>query len=1156
MEKKFVLLRQRKLLERLDVMPFVFIYGILLAMHYSMELNFIVQMSCFVVTVITQFVVFFCKFWSEKSRAIICFQLVNNINQANYVRTDFIHSDFKANNRSEISKISKTKESIIIEVDKINYIYDENKKTFLKAKFELNKKLREFLDAEPYNNNSLVEQTQEKFGKNLMNIPIPSFIDLYKEHVVAPFFVFQIFCIMLWIFDDYGIHSFTTLTMLCIFEATVVGQRIMNLVALRKMRNPPHYIKVYRNNTWTKISSEELIPGDIVSIIDGTNLDAAEETKSKEEENFFMKLLSKLKEMKKKAEEKRGLKSVNTSIAKNKEKEGVPLTCDLILISGSAIVNESMLTGESIPQIKESISRMDEKEDFIYDPKVMHKSCTLFAGTTVVKGCRDESDDILPKYVKEGPPDKGCICMVTKIGFNTSQGKLLRTVMFTSDKNQGESLEAFIFIFFLLAIAIYAAYIVLLEGIEREGEITYKLLLRCIIIITSVVPAELPIELSLAINNSLLFLQGKKIMCIEPFRIPFAGKIDICCFDKTGTLTKDEFLMKGVVCPTSNNVISAQEVDETTSSILLGCNSLLSIGGKVVGDPIELVVFKSAGGSLINNMINSKTGLKIFVERRYAFDASLKRMSVLCKVYSSVYKNVTYKRVLSKGAPEVMKSLFSNIPDNYDEIANKFAKKGFRILAIGYKDDESLNVSSHRDEVEKNLTYAGLLITETPLKSDTPKYINELLNADLNCIIITGDHHLTTAKIAVDLNIGPHTVLFGKITYKSQEKKCCIEWFDLDKKLIKETKCLNEVIELSSEYMLGLVGEEVLKLEDIKDSDLPEKSKIFKHIKLYCRVAPLQKDMIVRELIKAGCNPSMCGDGSNDVGALKRALIGVALLNSEDLAKTDKSKEQPFSILSLDDDTNIKSGDVTAAAPFTSKSGSIKCMKNIFIRGRCTLVITFQMFKILALNCLMTAYCMSILALKGVKFSDYQSTYIGFLVAFCFLMLSRGEPLKKLNKNYPQFTIFTVASIISIVGQAVTHLISLQLIIYITELSDPVAIGKVKSLEDPFSPTLMNTVVFLYTAINNVTNFLVNYIGEPFMENITKNIWMQRLCWGVWGVVIVLIFELHSDLNEYFELLPLADDLYFRLSIIGILAADLVICYVFENWKKIFRLYK
>lgn len=98
-----------------------------------------------------------------------------------------------------------------------------------------------------------------------LNVPSPTFKEMFKEHAVAPFFVFQLFCVLLWTLDDYWYHSLFTLFMLFVFESTVVMQRLKNLNELRSMAMQPIDLQVYRCQQWIHLSSDALLPGDLVS---------------------------------------------------------------------------------------------------------------------------------------------------------------------------------------------------------------------------------------------------------------------------------------------------------------------------------------------------------------------------------------------------------------------------------------------------------------------------------------------------------------------------------------------------------------------------------------------------------------------------------------------------------------------------------------------------------------------------------------------------------------------------------------------------------------------------------------------------------------------------------------------------------------------------
>jgi cation-transporting ATPase 13A1 len=1147
-KKNFFLLKKRKIYERLDIYPFIIILAVSIIFFFNINITNIISKGIPIgIVLIFQIFLYFSKYIFQNIMIKICYYSVNSIDIATHVNIEIFLNNNNNKKRTIISKLIRENNIIKTELEKNIYIYDKEKKDFYRSKFEILKtdKVGSFLQCKSLSNEQILER-KAKFGENKMKIPIPSFISLYKEHILKPFFLFQLVCTIIKIFDNYNFYSLISLIMVCVFEIIIVTQRIINLAFLRHMRTPPYYIYVYRENSWQIIPSNELLPGDIVSVIDGASVVSIKGNEEKEgKNNLIIQIINKLKENKKKEDEIKNQKSINTVLNKYKEKEKLAVACDMLLLSGSVIVNESMLTGESSPQIKDSIIKMEHLNNLVLDMKDKHKNSIIFAGTKVVKVERNEEYEPLPKNIKLPPPDNGAICFVIKTGFDTNQGKLLRKVLYNQEKTkQKNKKEDFLIISILFIIALFVSCYVLYEGIKRERTLSDKLIIRCIIIITSIVPADLPIELSLIIYNSLFFFESKKIVCIESSRIPLAGKVNICCFDKTGTLTSDEYIMKGIIDIDSLEPDLAFDSNEDTFSVLLGCHSLLNIDGRPTGDPIDVTMFKEVRGKFNENELCCKRKTRIIPIKKYVFESHLKRMTVLAKVYSEIHKKNPYNRVLCKGAPEIIKDLLKEVPHNYDDCYQKWAKEGYRVLALAYNDNEIFDYSTRREELEKDLIFCGFAIFETPLKHNADKYIKELINAKYGIIIITGDHLLTTLKVAKDLKLGPEKYALLKIENKK------MKWNDLKNNFIKETKSIEEVETLSKDYTLCITGDEykninlVINFEKIWE--------ITQFIKLFCRVSQIQKVEIIKDITKGGKYSSMCGDGSNDVGALNLSTIGVAMLN---IKENKIQKKEPLNLLSFDNDTILENLDAAAFAPFTSKGDSIKCVKNILVQGRCALVKYIQMYKIFIINSLLTIYSESFLTLKGIRFSEYQTVYLGFAISMFFLMFSKSKPLKKVNSNKPPITIFTWSSFFSIIGQVIIHISSLNLIIYITEKVDPFFIKQEKSIDERFNPNLINTITFLFQIFNQVIIFMVNYQGEPFMENIWQNSFIVKLIIGIAAFGFIIIFDLFPQLNEDLELVQLPEDIIYKVLLIVIMIFNFNFCYILENWRNLFNFY-
>ena len=113
--------------------------------------------------------------------------------------------------------------SIYFYFQKRKYTYDPATKKFFKSSLPLRHQFSNYKKSHGFDSDASVSAAQVKYGDNKFDIPLPQFWILFKEHALAPFFVFQVFCVGLWCLDEYWYYSLFTLFMLFMFEATVVN---------------------------------------------------------------------------------------------------------------------------------------------------------------------------------------------------------------------------------------------------------------------------------------------------------------------------------------------------------------------------------------------------------------------------------------------------------------------------------------------------------------------------------------------------------------------------------------------------------------------------------------------------------------------------------------------------------------------------------------------------------------------------------------------------------------------------------------------------------------------------------------------------------------------------------------------------------------------
>ena len=217
-------------------------------------------------------------------------------------------------------------------------------------------------------------------------------------------------------------------------------------------------------------------------------------------------------------------------------------------------------------------------------------------------------------------------------------------------------------------------------------------------------------ELSLAVNTSLAALSKFAIYCTEPFRIPYAGRVDIACFDKTGTLTSEDLVLEGVAGQldslTNTSVEKLRtlkpprELKREVQWVLATANALVRLDdGAIVGDPMEKAALDALHWSLLEGDVvipdssSICAGGRAIIRRRFQFNSVLKRQSTISTLYGKDGKKRTFIAV--KGAPETIATMIKGgTVQEYEEAFKGLMREGSRVLGLGWRIiDEDIPIS-------------------------------------------------------------------------------------------------------------------------------------------------------------------------------------------------------------------------------------------------------------------------------------------------------------------------------------------------------------------------------------------------------------------------------------------------------------------------------